>query len=283
MVRTDSALPRTRSRSRDSPCHSSGSVATAARRRRRRRVDDRAAGQHDDEGVQGAVGVLLRAAGHAAGVVGDDPADGAGDLAGRVGAELAAVRCEVGVDVRGPSRRAAPAPGRRRRAPRPPERCARVGEDAVGDPLAGQAGAAGAEGQRHAALVAGAGTAPPTSAAVRGVATDSGDQQVVRGVVGHLEPIRGPGAGRHPVCVVVPMSAPPAGDVLPAGPPTTPVPACHGPRTPSRPPGGAARDRVQCAAAGNAGRAPASAPVPSTAWYRQANDPSGCSDRASQP
>ena len=76
-----------------------------------RAVDDRAAGQHDDEGVERAVGVLLGAARHPAGVVGDDPADGAGDLAGRVGAELAAVAGQVGVD--GAHRRAGlhPHPG----------------------------------------------------------------------------------------------------------------------------------------------------------------------------
>ena len=138
-----------------------------------RAVDDRAAGQHDDEGVERAVGVELGAARHPAGVVGHDPADGAGDLAGRVGPELAAVAGEVGVD--GAHRRSGlhAHPGATVEDLHRAEGRARVGEDPGGDPLAGQARAARAEGQRHAALVAGTEQRRDVSGR-RGVATDSG-------------------------------------------------------------------------------------------------------------
>ena len=49
-------------------------------------------GSTSDQRLQRRVGVRPGAAGHAAGVVGHHPADGAGRLAGRVGAELAPVR-----------------------------------------------------------------------------------------------------------------------------------------------------------------------------------------------
>ncbi|MGX9901399.1 hypothetical protein ACW0JT_18715 [Arthrobacter sp. SA17] len=54
-------------------------------------VDNGAAREDDDRGAQGLVGVLACAAGHARRVVGYDAADGAGDLAGRVRPEFAAV------------------------------------------------------------------------------------------------------------------------------------------------------------------------------------------------
>ena len=53
--------------------------------------------QHQDQRLQRAVGVELRTAGHAAGVVGDHAADGAGRLARRVRAEPAPVRGQPGV------------------------------------------------------------------------------------------------------------------------------------------------------------------------------------------
>ncbi len=60
-------------------------------------VHDGAAGQHEGEGGQGAVGVARGARRHSGRVVGDDPADGAGDGAGRVGAEDPAVAGQRGV------------------------------------------------------------------------------------------------------------------------------------------------------------------------------------------
>ncbi|MCY1186811.1 hypothetical protein D9M73_277200 [compost metagenome] len=62
------------------------------------RIDDGAARQHENGGLEGAVTVEVRAAGHAAGVVRDDAADRARALAGGVGAELALVRGEARID-----------------------------------------------------------------------------------------------------------------------------------------------------------------------------------------
>ena len=65
--------------------------AAAARRRRARRCRRRCRSAARTPATPVSGRCWLRAAGHAAGVVGDDAADGAGDLAGRVRAELAAV------------------------------------------------------------------------------------------------------------------------------------------------------------------------------------------------
>ena len=64
----------------------------------RRRVDDRAVGEHEHCRLERAIRVGGDAARHAARVVGDDAADRAGDLARRVGAKLATVPREAGVD-----------------------------------------------------------------------------------------------------------------------------------------------------------------------------------------
>ena len=61
-------------------------------------VDDSATGEHEHHGVQGVVGVVLGARGHTGGVVSDHTADGAGGPGGGVGAELVAVGCQVVVD-----------------------------------------------------------------------------------------------------------------------------------------------------------------------------------------
>ena len=63
------------------------------------RVDHGARRQHHRHRLDGAVGVLLGAAGHAGGVVGDHAADGACDLGGRVGPELALVGRKRAVDL----------------------------------------------------------------------------------------------------------------------------------------------------------------------------------------
>ena len=74
----------------------------------RGRVDHRAARQHHDERVEGVVGVGRGAAGHAAGVVGDHAAERAGDLAGRVGTQLAPVAGQAGVHLADGGARADP-------------------------------------------------------------------------------------------------------------------------------------------------------------------------------
>src|SRR5205807_7284543 len=63
-------------------------------------VDDGARRQHHGEGRDGVVGVLGDGAAHAPGVVGDDPAQGAGASARRVGTKLAAIASQHGVGVR---------------------------------------------------------------------------------------------------------------------------------------------------------------------------------------
>jgi hypothetical protein len=67
-------------------------------------VDDHAARKHEHRGLERAVRVELGAARHPAGVVGDDPADRARALAGRIRPELAVVRRQP--SVHGPHRRA---------------------------------------------------------------------------------------------------------------------------------------------------------------------------------
>ena len=98
MIRTDAGFARTRSRSRDRPSYSAGSSAcNRVVRIGGTGVDDGAAGQHQHQRVQRVVGVGHRAAGHPAGVVGNHTAERAGDLAGRVGPELAARAGQPGV------------------------------------------------------------------------------------------------------------------------------------------------------------------------------------------
>ena len=109
-------------------------------------VEQGAVGEHDAQAGQRPVAVLRRAAAHAGGVVGGDAADLGGTDRGRVGADLAAERGQpaihlaaddagagfhlagVGVQLAGG------------------EAFADQGQDAVGDGLAGEAGAGGTEG-----------------------------------------------------------------------------------------------------------------------------------------
>ena len=113
-------------------------------------VDHGARGQHRDQRLQRPVAVLHRSAGHAGGVVGHHPADRAGGLAGRVGAQLAAVPGQAGVHLLDGDTGLDAHP----RAvvqdldtlEVPPD----VGQHLVGAALAGEAGAAGAEGEPDA-------------------------------------------------------------------------------------------------------------------------------------
>ena len=119
------------------------------RRVRRRRVDHRPRRQHEGQGADGAVGVRDDSAAHPARVVGEDAAD-AGDVgAGRVGPELAPVRPEhpVGVPEDGARLDARPRAVVEHLHPGPVP--ANVDQDPVALGLAVQAGAAGAEGDRH--------------------------------------------------------------------------------------------------------------------------------------
>jgi len=115
-------------------------------------VDDGAGRQDGDHRFQGAVAVLDGAAGHARGVVGDHAADGAGGLAGRVGAELASVGGEVGVQLLdGHARLDADTRPAVQHLDRR-EVATHVGQHLIGAGLAGQAGATGAEGEPDAHL-----------------------------------------------------------------------------------------------------------------------------------
>ena len=159
------------------PCVQLGlAVRAAARRRRAAPVSTTVPlGSTTIERLQRAVGVRDGAAGHAAGVVGDDPADacrrprwpGRGRACGRGGASRAltcrtvAPGCDAHAGAVVEHLDAAEVP-------------AGVDEDAVGDRLAGQAGAAGAERQRHPGPPATWRSSLPTSAASRGTATACG-------------------------------------------------------------------------------------------------------------
>lgn len=158
-------------------------------------VEHRAAGQDQNRGLQSAVGVELGAAGHAAGVVGDDTADGAGRLAGGVRAELAAVAGETGVDrTYGRSGLHAHA-GAVVEDLDAAEVATGVDQYAVIGCLAGQAGPTGAERQRHTLR----GSGPQQGGDLFGVAgrDDSpGHEQVVRGVVGEGQPVGGTASDR---------------------------------------------------------------------------------------
>ncbi len=120
----------------------------------RRRVDDRAVRQHAEHRRQGAVGVELHPAAHARGVVGENAAHHAGVDRGGVGPDLRPVRGQVPVHGGGDDPRldayCRPVVQDLYRAP-----VARhVHQDPVRDGLPRQAGAGGAEGQRHALSVA---------------------------------------------------------------------------------------------------------------------------------
>ncbi|MNN40413.1 hypothetical protein D3C81_1544870 [compost metagenome] len=60
-------------------------------------IETAAVSQDQANSGQGVIGVLRRAAAHAAGIVGDDAADLAGVDRGRVRADLASERCQPGV------------------------------------------------------------------------------------------------------------------------------------------------------------------------------------------
>ena len=147
-----------------------------------RRVDDRAARQYEDHRFDGAVARPLDAASHSGGVVRHDAADGAGRLARGVGAELATIaqqtvvhlsHCRAGLD-------AHPQPVVEDRDL--PEVLAHVHEDAVGQRLSAQAGAAGAQRRPDAESRAGAEHGAHVGAVARDD-LDLGDEQEVRGVV----------------------------------------------------------------------------------------------------
>ena len=99
------------------------------------------------------VGVLLDAATHAAGVVGENSSQGAGCDRGRVGADLGAVREQhaIGVGADGPGLDA-------NRRPFSSTWIAKVARDfdqqTIGDGLAGEAGAGGAEGDGEGMVMA---------------------------------------------------------------------------------------------------------------------------------
>ena len=112
-------------------------------------VQHRAVGQHHPHAVQGPVAVLSRAATHAAGVVGGNPADLAGVDRGRIGTDLALVRGEIAVGVTADDARLQ-TDGRRALADAPvPPAIAQLQQHRVGDRLPGQAGAGGAERHRR--------------------------------------------------------------------------------------------------------------------------------------
>lgn len=158
-------------------------------------IDDRAGRQDEGQGLQGAVGVVLRAAGHAGRVVGDDTAHRRGALGGRVGAELPAVQVEPRVDL--PHRRAwldahALAAVEDLDVT---EVLAHVHQNAVAGGLPGQRRAARAQGYRNTAGCARAERGGDV-ARVLGLHHSLRRVEVVRRVVGVLQAVDEPGVDR---------------------------------------------------------------------------------------
>ena len=153
-------------------------------------VEDRSAREHDRHRLDRPVRVLGDAAGHSAGVVRDDSADRAGDLAGGVGAELAAIARESGVDL-AHGGAGADAHGRAVVFHADlAEAAAGVDEDVPAHALPGEAGAPGAERHRAAGGANGSeGACHPFG--IRGGEHRIRDQQVVGGVVGAGEAVDG--------------------------------------------------------------------------------------------
>ena len=113
-----------------------------------RGVDHGAGRQHERHGLDGVVGVELRAARHAGGVVGNHASQGRRAFGGRVRSDLAPVRGEVRVDLahRRSGLDAYPCPAVEHL--HPAEVLAHVHEHARAAGLAGQRGAAGAQHHR---------------------------------------------------------------------------------------------------------------------------------------
>ena len=161
------------------------------------RVDHGARGQDEAHAGHGRVGVELRAALHAAGVVGDHTAD-RGDLhRGGVGSELATVGCENPVDV-GHHR----ARGDRDRAALvehldAAEVAAHIDQDAIALALAVEARAAGTEGDADPVL---ASEGDHLADVLVGLRHDHrpGQLSVRAGVGGVTDDVAGP--AEHPVC-----------------------------------------------------------------------------------
>ena len=145
------ALSRADCASAASPCTRSwrcaGECGTACRIAR---VEHRAVRQHDAHAGQRVVAVLRRAAAHAAGVVGGDAADHRGVDRGRIGSDLAAVARQAaigfGADHAGLQRDGGRVGADLAAAPAVAEQH----QHRIGDRLARQAGARGAERHRRA-------------------------------------------------------------------------------------------------------------------------------------
>ena len=195
MIRTDAGLAaHPVAQLATSPSYSSGSSARSRSSASAAPVSiDGAAGQHQDQRIDGVVGVGDRPAGHPAGVVGDDTAQRAGDLAGRVGTELAPEPGQPGVDLAHGGARTDPDPGAAVEDLDVPEVPAGVHQDPVGDRLPAQAGAAGPEGHRHP-LGGRHGEQPADVGGVLGRDHGARGEREMRGVVAQGEPVGGPAA-----------------------------------------------------------------------------------------
>ena len=154
-------------------------------------VDDGPRGQDDGQRLQRSVGVVDGAAGHAAGVVGQDTAERAGALAGRVGPEFEAVGSESGVHLTDGDAGLDPDAGAVVEDVDAAEVTAGVGQQPVGDCLSGQGCAAGTERHRYPRLRGSGEQAAHVGGRAGG---DDGrrNEQEVGGVVGQGEPVHGP-------------------------------------------------------------------------------------------
>jgi hypothetical protein len=115
-------------------------------------IEHRAVGEHDAHAGQCAIAVLRRAAAHAGGVVGGDAADFAGVDRGRIGADFLAEGGEAAIDFAADDTWADLHFARIGVEFVGGEAFADQGEHAIGDRLAGEAGAGSAEGDRAVIL-----------------------------------------------------------------------------------------------------------------------------------
>ena len=155
-------------------------------------VDHRARRQHHHHRIQCAVGVFDGAAGHAAGVVGDDAADRAGAFAGRIGTDLAAVTRQLCVEPEHRHAGLCADPGTVVEHLRRAEALADVDENAVRHRLTRQARAAGPQGERDS-VTGTDGEQPAHLGRVAGSDDHLRGEQEVRRVVGRGMTVQGQG------------------------------------------------------------------------------------------
>ena len=166
-------------------------LAEALVRVRGGRIDHGAGGKHEGHGLEGVVGVLGHATAHAAGIVRQDAAHGAGVDGGGIGSHLRLEELEgvvhVGADDAGLHLHLGAALQHLDAAPV----AGHFHQDAIRDSLTGQAGARGAEGHGDFLLMAQAEEPPDVLHACR-KSHRLGDEPVEAGVRGEGDQVHRP-------------------------------------------------------------------------------------------